>query len=236
MALTPQNNDAFFREVDENLRSDQMLSAARRWGPIVGGLVLLALLALAGFLWWRSHQTQVLGQSSEALSPLLDTLEHGSPLTDPAPASKLVADGNAGYRAAARFALADSTLAKGDQVAAVSTLNAIAGDATVPQAQRDLALLRAVQLDFDKLAPQAVIDKLKPLAVPGNAYFPSAAELTALAWLKLGRKDKAGPLFGAIVRDPNVPASLRGRANGMATTLGQTIAPPTSGPAVAPAS
>lgn len=234
MALTPQNNDAFFREVDENLRQDQMVGLARRWGPIVGGLVLVALLALAGFLWWRNYQAQQLSAASEALAPVLDTVERGNAIRDPAAVSKLVADGRPGYATAARFALADTALAKGDRVGAVSTLNQIANDGAVPQAQRDFATLRAVQLDFDTMPPQKVIDRLKTLSAPGNAYFPTAGELTALAWLKLGRKDKAGPLFGLIVRDPNVPASLRARANGMATTLGQTIAPPATAPATNP--
>jgi len=49
-----------------------------------------------------------------------------------------------------------------------------------------------------------------------------------MAYLKMNRKDMAGPIFAAIARDNDAPVGLRGRAAGMATALGQdvgTIAP-----------
>lgn len=230
MALTPQNSDAFLREVDDNLRQDRMVGAARRWGPIAGGVVLLLLALLAAVLFWRNHQVAQAGIAGETLSPALAALDAGRPITDQAALTRLAQDRVPAYQAAARFALAANVQAKGDPVAAAATLNAIATDSAIPQPERDLALIRAVSLQFDSLPPAQVIDRLKGLAISGTPWFPSAGELTALAWLKLGRKDKAGPLFGAIARDPNVPVSMRGRVAGMATNLGQTVAP-AAGPA-----
>jgi hypothetical protein len=224
LALPPQDNQAFFREVDDNLRQDRMVTAARRFGPLVGAGVVLLLVALAGVLLWRNHQAKALGQASEVLNPALAPIERGAPPPDQAALVKLAADGNGAYQAAARFAIAATLQQKGDVAGAVSAYNGIADDAKVAQPERDIARLRAATLQFDTLKPEQLIERLKPLAVPGNAFFPSAAELTALAWTKLGRKDKAGPLFAAIVRDPATPASMRGRAEGMATSLGQQIA------------
>jgi hypothetical protein len=223
LALTPQNNDAFFREVDDNLRQDQMVSAARRWGPVAGAAIILALIALAIFLWWRSYQTKQAALASEMLVPAIAPLEQGGQAANLPDLQKLAAGSRPAYATAARFALAASSLAKGDPVAASATYNAIANDSAVPQPQRDLALIRAVQLDFDKTAPDKVIARLQPLATQTSAYFASAGELTALAWLKLGRKDKAGPLLATVAQDPNTPPSMRGRLAGLATNLGQTV-------------
>ena len=41
-----------------------------------------------------------------------------------------------------------------------------------------------------------------------------------MAYLKQGRNDLAGPLFAAIAKDENVPATLRSRARQMAGLLG----------------
>jgi len=224
LALPPQNNDAFFREVDDNLRQDQMITAARRFGPMVGVAVVLLLAALAGVLLWRNHQAKALGAASETLNPALAPIERGAPPPDQAALVRLAADGNGAYQAAARFAIAATLQQKGDVAGAVAAYNNIADDAKVAPPQRDFARLRAAGLQFDTVKPEQLIERLKPLAVQGNAFFPSAAELTALAWLKLGRKDKAGALFAAIVRDPSTPSSMRGRAEGMATSLGQQIA------------
>jgi hypothetical protein len=56
--------------------------------------------------------------------------------------------------------------------------------------------------------------------VPGNAYFGSAGELVAIAYLDSGRKDLAGRLFGQLAQSDAVPDSIRQRAVQMAGTMG----------------
>ena len=65
-----------------------------------------------------------------------------------------------------------------------------------------------------------MIDRLKPLATPGNPWFGSAGELVAMAYLKQGKQDLAGPLFAAIAKDEDVPQTLRSRTRQMAGLLG----------------
>jgi hypothetical protein len=97
---------------------------------------------------------------------------------------------------------------------------AIAADETAPQAYRDLAAIREVSLRFDAMTPQQVIDRLKPLAVPGNAWFGSAGELVGMAYLKQGKPELAGPLFAAIGKDEAMPNTLRSRMRQIAGQLG----------------
>jgi hypothetical protein len=70
------------------------------------------------------------------------------------------------------------------------------------------------------MKPEEVIARLKPLAKPGNPWFGSAGELVAMAYLKQGKKDLAGPLFAAIAKDEQAPRSMRSRARQMAGMLG----------------
>ncbi len=227
MALTPQNNEAFFREVDEDVRRDRMLAFFQRYGKLVAALVVLGLVALAGWLWWKSHLVQQAGLDSEKLSPALANLEAGnSPAAaDAAALADVAKSPRDGYRALGALALADTAAMKGDAAGAASRYAAVAGDEGLPQAVRDVALLRSVAVQFDALPPAQVVGRLKPLVVPGNAFFGSAAEYTALAELKQGHQDVAAKLLAAIARDRTAPATLRGRAAGLATTLGQMIEP-----------
>ena len=96
----------------------------------------------------------------------------------------------------------------------------IANDENAPKPYRDLASIRATAIQFDKLQPQAVIDRLKPLATPGNPWFGSAGELVAMAYLKQGKKDLAGTLLAAIAKDEDVPETLRSRTRQLAGLLG----------------
>jgi len=225
LALTPQNNEAFFREVDEEVRRDQMLGFFNRYGRLLAALLVVALAALAGWLWWKGHQAHVAGLDSELLAPALSTMEQGAPPADPKALNEVAASPRDGYHALGGLALADVAGMKGNAAQAAGQLSALAADGRVPQALRDLATIRAVAAQFDTLPPAQVIDRLKLLAMPGTPWFGSAGELTALAHLKLGHKEQAAKLLAAIARDTTAPATLRGRAAGLATTLGERVDP-----------
>lgn len=225
MALTPQNNDAFFREVDEDLRRDQVMAFVHRWGRVLALVIGLALVLLGAFLWWRARDNRLAGEDSVALAPAIQDLGQGKLVVDTSGIAKAGASRRAGFQAVAKLAMAANAVEKGDVASAVGQYAAIAADDGLAQPFRDLATVRGVALQYDSLPPQQVIDRLKGLAIIGNPWFGSAGELTALAWLKLGKKDKAGQLFASIARDEAVPTSLRGRAAGMATALGQPVRP-----------
>jgi len=222
MAPAPTENEAFLREVDENLRRDQMTGLARKWGKVVAILVGIFLLALAAFLWWQNHRAEQAGQEGEQLAQVLREAEAGQVQANDPRLVALAGSPRDGYRAMARLTQAGIT-AHVDPAAAAKTYQAVADDKDLPQATRDLALIRAVTLQFDTLPPADVVARLKPLAVANSPWFGSAGELTAMAYLKMNRKDLAGPLFAAIARDTDAPVGLRGRAAGMATALGQTV-------------
>src|SRR3546814_17664152 len=95
----------------------------------------------------------------------------------------------------------------------------------VPEAYRNLALVRQTALQFDSLKPAQVIARMKPLAIVGGPWFASAGEMTAIAYLNDNKPDLAGPLFAAIAKDKDAPASARSRAAQMAVALGIDVAP-----------
>ena len=99
-------------------------------------------------------------------------------------------------------------------------LFAVADNDDAPEAYRNLATIRAVAATFDTMEPQQVIERLKPLATPGTPWFGSAGELLAMAYLKQGNNDLAGPLFASIAKDEDVPQTLRSRTRQMAGMLG----------------
>lgn len=224
MALTPTDNEAFLREVDDNLRRDQMTGLARKWGTVGAVIVGLFLIGLAAFLWWRNHQIEQAGQDGEQFTQVLASADVGSESPNDPRLTALANSPRDGYRVLAKLTQA-GLVAKDNPVAGAKAYQAVADDSSNPQPMRDLATVRAVSLQFDSMAPADVVAKLKPLAIAGRPWFGSAGEMTALAYLKMNRKDLAGPLFAALSRDAEVPTSLRSRAEGMATALGQDVAP-----------
>ena len=231
MAIAPQNNAEILREVDDELRRDQVVRLWKRWGLMAVGLIVAALIALGGWLWWRSERTEAIGVEGEQMAAALTKLEGGN-ARGAEPQLKALTDSKAqGYRVAARIALADGLLAKNDTKGAASAYGAIAGDAAVAQPFRDLALIRQTAAEYDALTPDQVVARLKPLAVAGAPWFGSAGEMVAVAYLRQGKRDLAGATFGALVKDKGVPDSIRSRAVQMAGVLGVEVELPDAGAA-----
>ena len=120
----------------------------------------------------------------------------------------------------AKMARAGVALRQNRRQEAVAIFDEVAADDDAPQPYRDLATIRSVAARFEELPPQQVVDRLKPLATPGNPWFGSAGELVGMAYLKQGKTNLAGPLFAAIAKDDDVPQTLRSRDRQLAGLLG----------------
>jgi hypothetical protein len=125
-----------------------------------------------------------------------------------------------GYRAMARFAEANVLLEKNDAKGAVAKFAEIANDSSVDKPFRDLAIIRQTSTEYDALKPDQVVARLKDLAAPESPWFGSAGEMLAVAYLKQGKRDLAGKLYGQMAKAQTVPQSLQQRAVQMAGLLG----------------
>lgn len=231
MALTPQNNEAFFREVDDEVRRAQAERLARRYGVIAAVIVLLALVAFGGTLWWRSHQAALAGERGDQFMAAMSTISSGKDDEARKQLAAIEGTGTKGYAPLAAMLQADMLVRERKEKDGAAAFLKLSQDGSAPQPLRDVALLRATTLQFDTLKPQEVIDRLKPLAVPGNPWFGSAGEMTGIAYMKLNQTKQAGALFVAMTKDQGVPSSLRSRAAQLAGDLGFEAVQPSDMPA-----
>jgi hypothetical protein len=225
LALPPQTNEAFLREVDEQVRLDTAARFWKSWGRVVIGAFIAALVALGAFLWWQNNRQATAGVEGEAMSVALDDLAGGAINKAQGELTKLSTSSTPGYKASAKLALAATKLGKGDARGAAADYAAIAADTSLAQPYRDLALVRQVATSFDTMTPQDVVAKLKPLAVKGNAFFGSAGEMTAIAYMQMNKNREAGAMFAALASDEGVPDSIRSRSVQLAGVLGVDVTP-----------
>lgn len=228
MALTPQSSEAFVREVDDELRRDQMAGLWARHGKTLIAVIVLFLIAVAGVIWWRSHRAAQADKAAETLSVALQDLATLSGTPEGQKAAKEreakaklaeLADANPAYSAAARTSQAALLSQQGKDKEAAAAFRTIAADDKAPQPYRDIATLRAAALDFDRVAPADIIAQLKPLAVPGGAWFGTAAEITALAQVKANQPKQAVATIRALQRDASVPQTIRDRTARLAQSI-----------------
>lgn len=212
MAVTPNTDEAFLREVDEELRRDQIVGVWKNYGRIIVGLIIAGLAVFAGVLGWRAWSHGAAEKQAIELQQAYDSLAGGNTQAAKAPIDKLAGDSAPGYRALAKMLQGNNLLAAGKTKEAAAKFGEIAADSAIGQPIRDLATIRQTQTEFDALAPQTVIDRLKPLAASDSAWLGSAGEMTAMADLKLNRTAEARAMFKMIAESDKVPDSIRLRA------------------------
>jgi len=220
LAQPPDISETFAREVDENLRRDQLRDFFKAYGNWLIAGVVLFLVASGGFLWWQNHQLQRSEAQVEQLAQIYKDVGSGDVAKAPQQLDELAKSGSKSVSASARFARAAVALQQNDNKTAITTYKSIADDSGLPQPYRNAALVRQTALEFDQLQPQDVIARLEPLTKPGEPWFGTAGEMTALAMIKQGKKQEAGQLFATIAKDPGVPQTIRSRAVQVAGSLG----------------
>lgn len=220
MAQPPEISETFLREVDENLRRDQLRDFGKKYGAWLIAAVVLFLAASGGWIWWQQHQLQRSGEQVEQLGEIYQNIGAGQTKNAAQQLDVLSKSGRKAVRASAAFASAALAVQQNDSKTAIAKYRELANDNDLPGSYREIALIRQTALEFDQIQPQEVVTRLQPLAKPGNPWFGTAGEMTAMALIKQGKKEEAGRLFAAIAKDKSVADPMRERAVQIAGSLG----------------
>ncbi|HEY0326337.1 MAG TPA: tetratricopeptide repeat protein [Allosphingosinicella sp.] len=220
MAVKPRDDDAFLREVDEELRKEQVSGFFTRYGWWIIGAVVLLLAGVGGTIWWNQRQEAKAGESSQKLVQVIEQLDANNARGASAAIDELAGSNRAAYRYAGLFARANAQIQTNAIPAAIATLGSIAGDENAPQPYRDAALIRQTQLEYDQLPPAQVVQRLQGYARAGNPWLGTTGEMVAVALIRQQRGPQAAQILSAMARDPAVPESIKARAIQMASALG----------------
>ncbi len=217
-------DDSFIREVNEELRSEQMRAVWRRFGPILIGGAVAIVIGTAGFVgyeYWRESKAAVSGDQFLAALELAGDNKADEALNA---LKTLETEGAGSYPLLAQLRSATLLEQKKDMAGAVSAFDAVAADNKAPVALRDVAKLRAAYILVDTGSYDEVAKRAETLSADGNPMRGSAREVLGLAAYKAGRTDDAVKLFQQNADDAAIPANLRQRANTMLDLMRSTEA------------
>jgi hypothetical protein len=207
-----------FREIDEELRRDNLLKLWSRYGKYIVAGALVAVLIVGGIVAWRDHQAKERQAQGGRFTAALALARQGKD----ADAAKLfgsLAGESGGYSIAGAFENAELLAKSGDRKAAVAAYDKLAGSSGIDPEFRDLAVLMSVMHGLSDSDPNAAIDRLQPLAASGSPWRASALDLTAAAKLKAGDRGGALEIYRQLADDLAAPQGLRARATELAAAL-----------------
>lgn len=199
-----------FREVDEEVRREQLKKLWDRYGNYVVAAAVLLVAAVAvwrGYMWWEAKKAAETGAAFEAATTLAEAGKRSEAETAFA---KIATDGTAGYRHLARMREA-AELAQGDAKAAIAAYDQIVADRAVGPVLQDLAALRAGALLIDTGALEEAQRRLEPLAANDRTFRHTAREFLVLAAWRAGDATAAKRWFDLIMTDAQTPAATRSR-------------------------
>ncbi|MBN9009240.1 MAG: tetratricopeptide repeat protein [Rhizobiales bacterium] len=219
-----------FREVDDDLRREQLKRMWDRYGTYVIALAVLIVVVTAGwrfYEYWQDTRAQASGDRFVAALRLADDGKHAEAA---AALDELVKDGSGGYPLLATFRSAAEKAAAGDDKGAVAAYDAAASASGAPALVRDLARLRAALL----LVGTASLDDLKArigdLADPNSGWRHSAREILGLVAYRNGDLAGARKYYEDIATDQQTPSDMRQRADFMLSVFDARLGVPPEAP------
>ncbi|MBV8889459.1 MAG: tetratricopeptide repeat protein [Alphaproteobacteria bacterium] len=208
-----------FREIDDELRRENLLQLWSRYGRYVIIAVVVVLVAAGGFAAWRQHQRSERQAQSTRYAGALAFVQDGKE-EDAVKAFAALAQEPGGYGTLAGFEDAELLAKSGDRKGAVAAYDRLGQSNGIEPELRQLAQLFSVMHGFADADPKAVIEQLAPLTAAGNPWRATALELTAAARLKSGDRAGALEVYKSLADDSTTPQGLRARAAEMITALG----------------
>ena len=207
-----------FREVDEEVRREQLKKLWERYGTYIVALAILFVAAVGawrGYLWWQGKQAAEAGTAYYAAMVLSETDKHQEA---EAAFAKIAKEGTSTYRALGAMRAA-AELGQRDPKAAVEALDALVKDRALDPVMQDLAALRAGYLLVDTASQDEIRRRIEPLSAADRPFRHSARLLLALAAWRANDAAGTKRIFELVLVDQETPPSIRSQIEMLTTML-----------------
>jgi hypothetical protein len=215
----------FFREVDEEVRRDNIIAFWKKYRIVIIVLAIAAIAATAGFRLWESRRIDEANAAGARYESALQAARDGKSAEALAGFDALGKDGPKGFADLARLRAADE-IAQKDPKAGIAAYDALVADRDYTKSFQDVAHVRAAWLRVDRDDPAAFEQRYAPLAGPAFPYRNTIRELLGLAALERKDFEAAKRWFEAIAADLQAPSALRQRADAFLGIIQGATPPP----------
>lgn len=214
--------DLMAREIEEELRREQLLKLWDRYGVYVLGAVLAIVVGVAGWKYYQQQQIEANEGASTQYIIALNDLGGKRIVEAQKGLEALTAEAPAGYASLARLRLAAQQAADGNVLDALKAYEGVAKDETVELMLRDYARLQIAMLKFDTALFSELRNQVTSLTNDRNPWRYSARELLGMGAMKAGLGPEARNHFDYLLADSTTPPSIAERARMMVALLDET--------------
>ena len=178
MELVAVSDESLFREVDEEVRQEQYKKLWDKFGNYFVGLCVVIVASVAGAKGYEHFQVK---QSEAAAVVYFDGVKRAADGKFDDALKALAAVNHPGFKQLGLLQEASILAEQGKTKEAVAAYDALANDASMDSALRDLARIRAGYLLADSLKPDELISRLGSFDRDGEVWRHAAREIFGLA-------------------------------------------------------
>lgn len=205
-------SESFIDEVSEEVRRDRLFKTFKKYGWILGLIVVVIVGGTAYNEWNKAKQ--------ETAARLSGDLMMAAQAAGNAETLDAIATGGTPLAVLALFEQANLLLDAGDTNGALEALRTVTADLEAPAVYADLAWLKIVMLDGANMPENERNSAYDRLTAEGAPYRLLAQEQLAMQYVRDGDVEAATAALAAVLVDPGLTPSLRNRAQQLMVALG----------------
>lgn len=202
----------FEREVDEELRQEQLRNLWKKYRFFVFGLVIAIILGTIATEWYQDYRIKVRTAESDRYENAVLMSVTGQKEKALSDLAQLSEDGKTGYRYVAQLEQADIYFQNNQIAEGLAALKKVADDSSAPKALRHAATLIYVGKQADTGNTAELKEMLSDiLADQKSPFFASASELMAVLQIISGEKKEAVDTLEKALMMPSLTPQLKER-------------------------
>ncbi len=210
---------AFFDEVDEEVRNEKFKMLINKYGGFLLALLIAGLAFAVGYEKvgdWREHKAEQNNiRYVQALEPRADYEDNISELEN------IVHTESGLYKDMARLQIANILLENDQTDKGLSVLQQIYADTEASDKIKEIAAVKLATYRIDT-APYAEIEALlSPIVQKGGAWAPMAKELLAMSAIQNKNMAKARSLYEDLLVNGNLSEEFKARVNDMLALINE---------------
>ena len=213
------HKDSLIREVDEELRREQLLKLWEKYGTYLVAAALLIVAAVGGYKYYEYRRAVAAAAAGAEFAFAARDAANDKPTEAQREWEEIAKSGPSSYATLARLRLAATARAEGRIEAAAEAYEELGRQSGVDPLLSGYARLQAATLRLNTLGWTEMQSRLNDLAADSSPWRYSARELLGLAAQKAGRIEDARAEFVRLMSDRNVPAGIAERARVMMALL-----------------
>ena len=212
--------DAFIREVDEDLKNESLKKMWDKYGLLITALVVIVLTLAVSYESLKAWYVKRAENWSEAYAVAL-TLQSQGKYDESSQALSTIVDKKFGaFADLAKMQQANVLLESGKIAEATDLLKKITNDHGFNSQLRDIALIKLASYKQDDASDEEMKQLLRPITDnPQNAWYAFAKDMLAMISIRDGNTEEAKAIYNGLLENNNVSEDIKNRIRNILSVL-----------------